>query len=184
MYSVNDIWFFIICVPTFRNLRIEAYLQLPAAYRSLSRLSSAPDAKAFPLCSFLLELLLSCISTRSVSLFSLSRIAEYIKTVLVCFTFLAISTITCAALNCNFFTLNLNLNLERPIWFQILSFSLLINFTSLNFLFFVFSLIIYTSSLFGFQWTFCLNLTFIKFLKYSISIKHFKNLTNPVGFLL
>ena len=33
-----------------------AYLQLPAAYRSLSRPSSAPDAKAFSLCSFLLEL--------------------------------------------------------------------------------------------------------------------------------
>ena len=28
-----------------------AYLQLPMAYRSLSRPSSAPDAKAFPLCS-------------------------------------------------------------------------------------------------------------------------------------
>ena len=28
-----------------------AYLQLPAAYRSLSRPSSAPDAKAFALCS-------------------------------------------------------------------------------------------------------------------------------------
>ena len=27
------------------------YLQFPAAYRSLSRPSSAPDAKAFPLCS-------------------------------------------------------------------------------------------------------------------------------------
>ncbi len=34
-----------------------AHLQLPAAYRSLSRPSSAPDAKAFTLCSFLLELL-------------------------------------------------------------------------------------------------------------------------------
>ena len=44
-------------VPTFGNLRIEAYLQLPAAYRSLSRPSSAPDAKAFTLCSLLLELL-------------------------------------------------------------------------------------------------------------------------------
>ena len=29
-----------------------AYVQLPEAYRSLSRLSSAPDAKAFPLRSF------------------------------------------------------------------------------------------------------------------------------------
>ena len=43
-------------VSTFGNLRINAYLQLPAAYRSLSRPSSAPDAKAFTLCSFLLEL--------------------------------------------------------------------------------------------------------------------------------
>ena len=36
-------------VPPFGNLRINAYLQLPEAYRSLSRPSSAPDAKAFPL---------------------------------------------------------------------------------------------------------------------------------------
>ena len=35
-----------------------AYLQLPAAYRSLSRPSSAPDAKAFALRSYSLELLL------------------------------------------------------------------------------------------------------------------------------
>ena len=42
-------------VPTFGNLRIEAYLQLPAAYRSLSRPSSALDAKAFTICSFSLE---------------------------------------------------------------------------------------------------------------------------------
>ena len=35
---------------------IEAYLQLPTAYRSLSRPSSAPSAKAFSLRSFSLEL--------------------------------------------------------------------------------------------------------------------------------
>ena len=57
MYSSSDHWFFISVVSQFGNLRIEAYLQLPAAYRSLSRPSSAPDAKAFTLCSFLLELL-------------------------------------------------------------------------------------------------------------------------------
>ena len=57
MYSCNDQWFFIKVVSQFGNLRIEAYLQLPAAYRSLSRPSSAPDAKAFTLCSLLLELL-------------------------------------------------------------------------------------------------------------------------------
>ena len=44
------------CVSTFGDPRIEAYLQLPEAYRSLSRPSSAPDAKAFALCSFSLEL--------------------------------------------------------------------------------------------------------------------------------
>ena len=53
MYSLNDT---LRCVSTFGNLRIEAYLQLPAAYRSLSRPSSAPDAKAFALCSCSLEL--------------------------------------------------------------------------------------------------------------------------------
>ena len=39
-------------VSPFGNLRIEAYVPLPEAYRSLSRPSSAPDAKAFPLRSF------------------------------------------------------------------------------------------------------------------------------------
>ena len=34
------------------NLRINVYLRLPEAYRSLARPSSAPDAKAFPLRSF------------------------------------------------------------------------------------------------------------------------------------
>ena len=38
-------------VSPFGNLRINAHLQLPEAYRSLSRPSSAPDAKAFTLCS-------------------------------------------------------------------------------------------------------------------------------------
>ena len=36
-------------VSPFGNLRINAYVPLPVAYRSLSRPSSAPDAKAFPL---------------------------------------------------------------------------------------------------------------------------------------
>ena len=43
-------------VPPFRHLRIVAHLQLPAAFRSLSRLSSALSAKASTLCSFLLNL--------------------------------------------------------------------------------------------------------------------------------
>ena len=43
-------------VAPFGNLRINGYLLLPEAYRSLSRPSSAPDAKAFPLRSFQLDL--------------------------------------------------------------------------------------------------------------------------------
>ena len=48
-------------VSSFRNLRINAYLQLPEAFRSLSRLSSAPSAKAFALrpCSLDLSNVLS-----------------------------------------------------------------------------------------------------------------------------
>ena len=56
MYSVNDPWFFTMGVPAFGHPRIEAYLQLPAAFRSLSRPSSAPNAKAFSICSSSLEL--------------------------------------------------------------------------------------------------------------------------------
>ena len=39
-------------VAPFGYLRIKAYLQLPVAFRSLSRPSSAPGAKAFSLRSF------------------------------------------------------------------------------------------------------------------------------------
>ena len=53
-------------VSPFGNLRINAHLQLPEAYRSLSRLSSAPDAKAFPLYSLQLDL----VAADSVSLAS------------------------------------------------------------------------------------------------------------------
>ena len=42
-------------VPPFGNLRFIRYLLLTAAYRSLSRPSSAPSAKASALCSFLLD---------------------------------------------------------------------------------------------------------------------------------
>ena len=51
-YSAHRTQVLLECVPTFGCLRINAYLQLPEAFRSLSRPSSAPDAKAFPLRSF------------------------------------------------------------------------------------------------------------------------------------
>ena len=52
------VWILEVCssrFPPFRNLRIDGCLRLPEAYRSLPRLSSAPSAKAFTLCSFLLD---------------------------------------------------------------------------------------------------------------------------------
>lgn len=42
-------------IAPFRHPRITAYLRLPVAFRSLSRLSSAPSAKAFALRPFLLD---------------------------------------------------------------------------------------------------------------------------------
>ena len=70
-------WLFTMGVSPFGNLRIEAYLQLPAAYRSLSRPSSAPDAKAFTLRSNSLEL---SIEFLTLSLFS--ELLEFHKQIL------------------------------------------------------------------------------------------------------
>ena len=51
-----DTWSLSRWVSPFRDLRINGYLLLPEAFRSLSRLSSALGAKASALCSFLLGL--------------------------------------------------------------------------------------------------------------------------------
>ena len=55
MYSVKDSRFFTVRVSPFGNPRVIAYFQLTAAYRRLSRPSSALSAKAFTLRSFSLE---------------------------------------------------------------------------------------------------------------------------------
>ena len=52
MYSLHDAGFLFRRVSPFGNLRVYGYLLLTAAYRSLSRPSSAPDAKSFSLRSF------------------------------------------------------------------------------------------------------------------------------------
>ena len=70
--------FFTVGVSPFGNPRIEAYLQLPAAYRSLSRPSSAPDAKAFTLCSCSLELLVRSFDQFLVLTFL--ELLEFLKT--------------------------------------------------------------------------------------------------------
>ena len=61
-------------VSPFGNLWVEAYLQLTTAYRSLSRPSSAPDAKAFTLRSCSLELLVYFLY---LVLFELSEFLEH-----------------------------------------------------------------------------------------------------------
>ena len=50
--SMHDTGVLLQWVSPFGNPRIDGYLLLPVAYRSLSRPSSAPDAKAFPLRSY------------------------------------------------------------------------------------------------------------------------------------
>ncbi len=79
-------------VSPFRHLRITAHLQLPAAFRSLSRLSSALSAKASSLCSFLLNL-------SDIGLFPFSRLAWRYSVLLLhfymlctCFPFCIFST--------------------------------------------------------------------------------------------
>ena len=57
-YLFDSVWDTFRWVSPFGNLRINAYLQLPEAFRSLSRLSSALSAKASALRPFLLNLLL------------------------------------------------------------------------------------------------------------------------------
>ena len=51
MNSCNDATVLTVRVSTFGNLRVIDYVHLTAAYRSLSRPSSAPSAKASPICS-------------------------------------------------------------------------------------------------------------------------------------
>ena len=58
-------------VSPFRHLRIKDYLHLPAAFRSLSRLSSALSAKASTLRSLYLDLLILAFSIYSVILSAL-----------------------------------------------------------------------------------------------------------------
>src|SRR5574344_1498496 len=51
----RNLWLFAIGVSPFGDLRVNVYFQLSAAFRRLSRPSSALGAKAFILCSFSLE---------------------------------------------------------------------------------------------------------------------------------
>ena len=95
MDSATDDRFLFCRVSPFGNLRIDAYVPLPGAYRSLSRPSSAPDAKAFPLRSSSLNLLVLKNYAGSIRLFSsveivthcLSTIASNFCLLLPCLSF-------------------------------------------------------------------------------------------------
>ena len=78
MDSVTDDGFLCRRVSPFGNLRIDAYVPLPGAYRSLSRPSSAPDAKAFPLRSFSLNLLVLKNYAGSIRFFSSVEIVTHV----------------------------------------------------------------------------------------------------------
>ena len=78
MDSVADDRFLFCRVSPFGNLRIDAYVPLPGAYRSLSRPSSAPDAKAFPLRSFSLNLLVLKNYAGSIRLLSSVEIVTHV----------------------------------------------------------------------------------------------------------
>ena len=148
--SAHRSWFFIMKVSPFRNPRIEAYLQLPAAYRSLSRLSSAPDAKAFTLCSCSLELFYEDLSIFMVHSI-LSRIAESRFTVYLEFK-LAYHRVIGKIVFVTLF-----LYLERPLISQLKSFPLWPTFISEDQSRYCFVFLIFLFFLFGFQWTFRLS---------------------------
>ena len=70
-------------VAPFGYLRVNAYLQLTAAFRSLSRPSSAPSAKASALCSYSLDLWLVirrfCFVAAAPSLAYILRYARFVS---------------------------------------------------------------------------------------------------------
>ena len=68
MYWRMDDWGLLSRVSPFRNLRITEYLLLPAAYRSLSRLSSALSAKASTLRPYQLDLIKNFVLVRCTAL--------------------------------------------------------------------------------------------------------------------
>ena len=68
-------------VSPFGNLRIYSYLRLPEAYRSLSRPSSAPDAKAFSLRPSSLDLLVAAVSRRDRSATKNSCLKNYASSI-------------------------------------------------------------------------------------------------------
>ena len=78
IHEVRLVW-----VSPFRHLRIVGHVPLPAAFRSLSRLSSALSAKASALCPFLLDLVRRCIALQHFFLFG----GSFFVSLFLCFPF-------------------------------------------------------------------------------------------------
>ena len=163
MDSLHALQFFTAGVSPFGNPRIEAYLQLPAAYRSLSRPSSAPCAKAFTLCSCSLELSFFFPVLSFELLEFHKQIILVVNSLWKGFILLCFESFSTFRWNCNF------TQIGKTFWFfaNLLVLNLCV-LLSVRFLLF--------NTLFGFQWTYlCFKTTHCVILKLrfcSMTISH------------
>ena len=100
-------------VSPFGNLRINGHLHLPAAYRSLSRPSSAPDAKAFPLRSFALDLISCCQEGLALVLKRLNYAGSEFFEIVLCYPFRKVPQIIFVSLCCLLFILGYFVQFSR-----------------------------------------------------------------------
>ena len=149
MYLRYVSWLFAMSVSTFGYLRLNAYLQLPAAFRSLSRPSSAPDAKAFALCSYSLELSYQWLFYQSLGSLRSLELLEFHKTFFRLFLLFAVKRLF--FLLCIDFTSTFRWNcITLPYFYRKTYTNLLIFVLFVCSFFLLFNLFLL---LFGFQWS-------------------------------
>ena len=100
-------------VSPFGHLRINGHLHLPEAYRSLSRPSSAPDAKAFPLRSFALDLISCCQEGLALVLKRLNYAGSEFFEIVLCYPFRKVPQIIFVSLCCLLFILGYFVQFSR-----------------------------------------------------------------------
>ena len=103
-------------VSPFGNLRINGHLHLPEAYRSLSRPSSAPDAKAFPLRSFALDLISCCQEGLALVLKRLNYAGSEFFEIVLCYPFRKVPQIIFVSLCCLLFILGYFVQFSRCVF--------------------------------------------------------------------
>ena len=124
--SVCNPRFFIVCVPTFGNLRIKAYMQLPAAYRSLSSFFGSQCQGILHMLLFAWTTFLRCSASYSLAVLAVLFFAFRIAMIILHFT---VNSFLFASKNC-FLPANIALALLLALfgktWFlQIIFFPLL-----------------------------------------------------------